>query len=52
LTQDFRIAFFVVSAVAMTSVIYFLRLSPAAGAEMAGPKQVLTETEHRLGPQP
>lgn len=50
LVQDFRMAFFVVSAVAMTSVVYFLRLSPAAGAEMAGQKQVPPEAEPQVGP--
>jgi EmrB/QacA subfamily drug resistance transporter len=38
--QDFRLAFFVVGAVATTSVIYFFKLAPEAGAEMAGPRPV------------
>jgi EmrB/QacA subfamily drug resistance transporter len=51
LIQDFRIAFFVVGAVATTSVIYFLKLAPTAGAELAGRKQVLPQTESNVGPQ-
>jgi MFS family permease len=47
--QDFRIAFFVVGAVAVMSVISFLKLAPTAGAELAGPHHVLTETEQRVG---
>ncbi|MEW6684389.1 MAG: MFS transporter [Nitrospirota bacterium] len=49
LVQDFRLAFFVVGVVSITSVIYFLRLSPTAGAELAGPKRILAETEERVG---
>jgi predicted MFS family arabinose efflux permease len=33
---DFRIAFVVVAVIAMSSTLYFRRLSPDAGAEMAG----------------
>jgi MFS family permease len=47
-SQDFRIAFLVVGAVAVLSVISFVKLPPAAGAELAGPR-VLTETEQRVG---
>ncbi len=48
LIQDFRMAFFVVGAVSITSIVYFLRLSPTAGAELAG-RTVLTETEQHAG---
>jgi EmrB/QacA subfamily drug resistance transporter len=50
LAQDFQMAFFVVSVVAMTSVIYFLKLSPAAGAELAGRPQVPPEAQPHVGP--
>jgi EmrB/QacA subfamily drug resistance transporter len=48
-SQDFRIAFFVVSAVAVTSIVSFVKLPPTAGAELASPQHVLTETEQRVG---
>jgi predicted MFS family arabinose efflux permease len=48
-SQDFRIAFFVVGLVAVMSVISFRKLAPTAGSELAGPQHVLTETEQRVG---
>jgi len=50
--EDFRMAFLVVAAVAMTSAVYFWKLAPTAGAELAPPKKMLTDTEHGVASQP